>query len=63
MSTEETVFIETEETVVEAPAKRGVSPWLLLGGLLVVVAFVLGWRNYDAKKKRERPAEPTEPLP
>ena len=48
MSPPETVVIE--EPSFEREEKRGVNPWLIVGGLLFVIAFVLGWRSVRLKK-------------
>ena len=48
ISPPETVIIE--ETTCEVEEKRGVNPWLIAGGLLFMIAFVLGWRSVRTKK-------------
>ncbi|MBD5655207.1 MAG: hypothetical protein IAI50_08485 [Candidatus Eremiobacteraeota bacterium] len=52
-----------EETQLELTKKRGISPWLIIGAIVVVIAFVLGLRRADAKKKRSQEAVPTAELP
>jgi hypothetical protein len=56
------IFV-VEEQSIELVKKRGLSPWLILGAIGVVIWFVLGLRRASAKRRRSRPAVPTTDLP
>ncbi|MBC5799863.1 MAG: hypothetical protein GIX03_11245 [Candidatus Eremiobacteraeota bacterium] len=43
-----------EESTLVYEARSGVNPWLILGALLFVFAFVLGWRSAGGKQPRAR---------
>ena len=49
ISPPETVVME--ETTYEIEEKRGINPWLIAGGMLFVIAFVLGWRSVRSNKR------------
>jgi hypothetical protein len=51
-----------EETTLELK-KPGPNPWLIFGAIFVVIAFVLGVRRANAKRRRSLPAVPTAELP
>jgi len=44
----------TSQSTMVYDERRGVSPWVVLGALLFVFAFVLGWRSADGEKPRAR---------
>ena len=44
----ETVVID--ESTFEVEEKRGPNRWLILGAIVFVIAFMLGWRSVRAKK-------------
>ncbi len=47
------VVIREESSLVYEP-RAGISPWVILGALLFVFTFVLGWRSAGGEKPRAR---------
>ncbi len=54
----EDVLVLADESSVAFEEKRGLSPWWILGAMLFVIAFMLGWRSAGKKRAKERSGRP-----
>jgi len=58
MSLSDDISVVIEETPIEAQAtKSRISPWLILGVIVVVIAVIFGVRSVRGSKKQKGPEE------